>query len=52
MSFFKNRDSTSLPKDIKWFLSYDDNDYIRELYNEYNIVADDFKYCDMKSKKT
>lgn len=40
----------SLPKDVKWLLSYDDNEYIRDLYKEYNIVVDNFKYCAMKTK--
>lgn len=41
----------SLPKSVIWLLSYDDNDFIKKLYQDYYILVDDFKYCAMKTKQ-
>lgn len=40
----------SLPKNVKWLLSYDDNQLIRELYKEYQIIEDEFLYRGLRSK--
>jgi len=43
---------TELPEDVRWIMTYNDNDYIRELYTDYTILDVSWSYGMNASKKS